>query len=85
MPDNEDARIWFDCVEEMAFIDEDFNSDTASLPSCNITKRRRKIEALQAAYMVCLYQNWEGSDASKSRVRRHRFASLVSVSWRSQI
>lgn len=34
---------------------------------------------MQAAYIVCLYQNWEGSDQAKRRIRRHRFATLVSV------
>jgi hypothetical protein len=79
MPDNEDARMWFNCVEEMVFIDEDFNSDSAPPPE--LVAYRRKIQALQAAYMVCLYQNWEGTDASKSRIRRYRFATLVSVSF----
>jgi hypothetical protein len=49
----------------------------SSVPSC---LRRNRVQALQAAYMVCLYQNWEGSDASKRRIRRYRFAALVSVS-----
>lgn len=77
--DNEDARMWFNCVEELVFTDEDFNSDFTSAASCP-TLHRNIVQALQAAYMVCLYQNWEGSDASKRRIRRCRFASLVSVS-----
>lgn len=80
MPDNEDARTWFNCVEEMVFIDDDFNSDLTYQSSGNIAIQRRKIQAVQAAYIVCLYQNWEGADASKSRIRRYRFATLVSVS-----
>ncbi|KAK3495815.1 hypothetical protein B0T13DRAFT_530519 [Neurospora crassa] len=40
---------------------------------------KRKLQALQASYIVCLYQNWEGSDASKRRIRRHRFNTVVSV------
>lgn len=80
MPDNEDARTWFNCVEEMVFIDDDFNSDLTYQSSSNMSIQRRKIQAVQAAYIVCLYQNWEGADASKSRIRRYRFATLVSVS-----
>jgi hypothetical protein len=80
MPDNEDARTWFNCVEEMVFIDDDFNSDMTYPPCGSMVAQRRKIQALQAAYIVCLYQNWEGTDASKSRIRRYRFATLVSVS-----
>lgn len=80
MPDNEDSRTWFNCVEEMVFIDDDFNSDLTYQSSDNMVIQRRKIQAVQAAYIVCLYQNWEGTDASKSRIRRYRFATLVSVS-----
>jgi hypothetical protein len=80
MPDNEDARTWFNCVEEMVFIDDDFNSNMSYPPCGSMASQRRKIQALQAAYIVCLYQNWEGTDASKSRIRRYRFATLVSVS-----
>ncbi|KAK4869941.1 hypothetical protein LT330_005665 [Penicillium expansum] len=79
MPDNEDARTWFNCVEEMVFIDDDFNSDLTYQSSSNMSIQRRKIQAVQAAYIVCLYQNWEGADASKSRIRRYRFATLVST------
>ncbi|KAJ5357836.1 hypothetical protein N7541_004994 [Penicillium brevicompactum] len=79
MPDNEDAKTWFNCVEEMVFIDDDFNSDMTYPPCGSMASQRRKIQALQAAYIVCLYQNWEGTDASKSRIRRHRFATLVST------
>jgi hypothetical protein len=72
--------MWFNCVEELVFIDEDFNSDLAISSATAIGRQRHKIQALQAAYMVCLYQTWEGDDASKRRVRRNRFATLVSVS-----
>ncbi|CAG8254738.1 unnamed protein product [Penicillium olsonii] len=70
MPENEDAKTWFNCVEEMVFIDDDFNSDMTYPPCGSMASQRRKIQALQAAYIVCLYQNWEGTDASKSRIRR---------------
>lgn len=80
--DNEDAKTWFNCVEEMVFIDDDFCSDTLSsdTASFNPLSNRPKIEALQAAYMVVLYQNWEGTDASKRRMRRYRYSNVVSVS-----
>ncbi|KAL3459689.1 hypothetical protein BJX64DRAFT_279059 [Aspergillus heterothallicus] len=77
--DNENARMWFNCVEELVFIDEDFNSDLAIPSTTAIGSQRPKIQALQAAYMVCLYQTWEGDDGSKRRIRRNRFATLVST------
>ncbi|KAH7082757.1 hypothetical protein BKA63DRAFT_137457 [Paraphoma chrysanthemicola] len=76
------ARLWFDCVEEMVFSDDDFCSDFFSFPGRDATSQevqKAKIQAVQAAYMVCLYQNWDGSDASRRRIRRYRFSTLVSV------
>ncbi|KAK3329158.1 hypothetical protein B0H66DRAFT_14919 [Apodospora peruviana] len=84
--DNEDARMWFNCVEEMVFTDDDFCSDTEPgspttevSPPASVLASRRKLQALQASYIVCLYQNWEGNDTSKRRIRRHRFSTVVSV------
>ena len=80
--DNEDAKMWFNCVEEMVFTDDDFCRDIEPPAASEITlpENQRKLQALQAAYLVCLYQNWEGNDASKRRIRRHRFSTVVSVS-----
>lgn len=83
--DNEDAKLWFNCVEEMVFTDDHLCSDTiltgiGEQPvSSLILASRRKLQALQAAYIVCLYQNWEGTDTSKGRIRRYRFGTVVSV------
>lgn len=77
--------MWFNCVEEMVFTDDHLCSDPIftgpdDQPAiCSILASRRKLQALQAAYIVCLYQNWEGSDASKRRIRRYRFGTVVSV------
>lgn len=86
--DNEDARIWFNCVEEMVFSDDDFCSDTEpseTNQSGSVLATWRKLQALQASYIVCLYQNWEGTDACKRRIRRHRFSTVVSVSGESKL
>ncbi|KAJ2893600.1 hypothetical protein MKZ38_008423 [Zalerion maritima] len=83
--DNQDAKTWFNCVEEMVFRDDDFCSDypvsapTDAAPSSASVVCRSKLQALQAAYIVCLYQNWEGNDASKRRIRRYQFSTVVSV------
>ncbi|KAL4972641.1 hypothetical protein BDW66DRAFT_162740 [Aspergillus desertorum] len=64
--DNENARMWFNCVEELVFIDEDFSSDLSFFSWARISAHRKKIQALQAAYMVCVYQTWEGNDAMET-------------------
>jgi hypothetical protein len=68
----------------MVFTDDDFCSDVeppdhTAAQDWSILHLWGKIQALQASYVVCLYQNWEGIDASKRRIRRHRFSTVVSV------
>lgn len=84
-PDSEDssqARLWFNCVEELVFNSDDF-CDDAQPPTCRDTGqvkwRHEKLRALQAAYMVLLYQTWEGTDSSKRRVRRLRFSMVIAA------
>ena len=78
--DNEMARGWFDAVEEMVFDDNWLDEDLgAATPFQGITGESQRLQSLQAAYFVCLYQNWEGSDSSKARVRRHRYNTLIAV------
>lgn len=67
----------------MVFTDPEFSGDERSVGAGGQTfhpsKDRSRMHTLQAAYMVCLYQNWEGTDASKRRIRRYRFSTVVSV------
>jgi hypothetical protein len=37
------------------------------------------VKVMQAAYLVCLLQNWEGDDAAKKRIRQNRFVTLIAV------
>lgn len=78
--DNQIARAWFDAVEEMVFNDEWLEEDsTASTSTRNPEGDLKRLQSLQAAYFVCLFQNWEGSDSSKRRIRRHRYNTLIAV------
>lgn len=78
-PDNLDcdtSKSWFNCVEEMVFRDDDLccdEHDSRSFPS------DARLQSLQAAYMVCLFQNWEADDPSKRRIRRFRYSTVVAV------
>jgi hypothetical protein len=74
--------MWFNCVEEMVFTDDDFCHDPLTDQSTMVLNQitnTSKIQALQAAYIVCLYQGWEGTEASKQRIRRYRFSTVISV------
>ncbi|OAP55566.1 hypothetical protein AYL99_10539 [Fonsecaea erecta] len=80
--DTESAKKWFNCVEEMVFDDEDFCDDAPtglSYAASDLRWRRRKVRALQASYMVCLFQNWEGTTSSKRRIRRQRFSMVIAA------
>ena len=62
------AKSLFDKVEVMVFSELDDRPLSIS-----------KVHIMQAAYIVCLYQNWDGDEKAKRRIRRERFSALVSV------
>lgn len=81
--DKEQAKTWFNCVEEVVFTDEDLCSEPLYTLENDVpvpALQAQKVQAIQAAYIVCLYQNWEGGDAAKRQIRRFRFGTMVSVS-----
>lgn len=82
MADKEQAKLWFNCVEETVFTDDDFCRDLLDChgnATLDLNVHISRIQALQAAYMVCLYQGWEGTEVSKRRIRRFRFSTVISV------
>ena len=82
LADRSDAKLWFNCVEEMVFTDDELCSEPLYTLDTGVwipATQKRKVQALQAAYIVCLYQNWEGTDASKRRIRRYRFGTVISA------
>lgn len=80
--DNNNATVWFNAVEVMVFNDEWLEEDyTTPAWTRNPGSDLRRLQSLQAAYFVCLFQNWEGSESSKQRIRRHRYNTLIAVSF----
>ena len=73
--DREFAHVWLTCVEEMVFRDADLNADETdpSVPS------KQKMQSLQAAYIVCVLQAWEGAESDKRRIRS-KYSTVVDVS-----
>ena len=75
--DVEDARMWIDFAETFVF--------SAAILSIDATEREHQeteIEAykiIQAAYLICLLQNWEGNDTRKRKIRHHRFTAVIAV------
>lgn len=65
------AYSWFDAVEILAFRDLQLNTiDNAS---------HGRIQSIQAAFLVCVYQSWNGQAAAGPRMRCQRFGSIVST------
>ncbi|KAF4337984.1 C2H2 transcription factor [Fusarium beomiforme] len=79
--DNEQAKMWFNSVEEMVFTDIDFcdHINNQNVLSPNPVKNIPKIQALQAAFIVCTYQGWEGTETSRRRTRRSRYSTVTST------
>lgn len=69
--DSDPARDSFDAVEE--FIFNELHSLSPSIPLYN------KIQSIQAAYLVCIFQTWEGGEYTRARVRRFRFGSVLAA------
>lgn len=68
-PDN--ACDWFDAIEDLAFDELQLIPHSASL--------YRKTQSLQAAYLACIFQTWDGGKSARTRIRRNRFASIVTA------
>lgn len=82
--DRAHANLWFNSLEELAFQEEILLDDTVSVSNgtaCGDDSVHRRLEAIQAAYFVCLVQYWEGSKPSKRRIRSHRYAAMLAVSF----
>jgi Fungal specific transcription factor domain len=81
--DRSSAKIWLCGVEEMVFNDERLSEDSFTRTTAKTqtqSQRKQYLEVLQAAYFVCLFQNWEGTFQSKRRIRHRRYNTLVAVS-----
>ncbi|GIJ85676.1 hypothetical protein Asppvi_004537 [Aspergillus pseudoviridinutans] len=80
--DNEAAKMWLDSVEEMTFGDECSTDRETSDTSTGLLHNtaelmKKRVECIQAAYLVCSLQKREGSVEAQGRIRRYRHATLV--------
>ncbi|KIW22184.1 uncharacterized protein PV07_12095 [Cladophialophora immunda] len=68
------SKFWANVVEKFVFEElEQIEAETFKVD------QRHTIQLLQAACIMCIYQHWNGTKASKKRIRRQRFMTLVSV------
>ncbi|KAL3461551.1 hypothetical protein BJX64DRAFT_277716 [Aspergillus heterothallicus] len=78
------ARMWLNFVEELAFSDSSFweeKDDTgggkAVVLDQYIGRKKKRLECIQTAYLVCSLQKREGDGEARARVRRYRHATMV--------
>ncbi|RDW74283.1 transcription factor domain-containing protein [Aspergillus mulundensis] len=79
------ARMWLDCVEELAFSDAAFSEQVAGAVSDfdqhSLETKRMKLETMQTAYLICSLQKREGSTEARARLARD--FGLANASHRS--
>jgi hypothetical protein len=81
-PDEKESQAskrWIDSVEELIFCQVYFRSDR-ELFMDQPGQRKDIVQCMQAAYLVSSLQKREGSVEAQARIRRHRHASMVTVS-----
>lgn len=81
--ENEFAKLLLNCVEEGVFADKTVAQ--GSLPGGLDSKKQpgvdqTRLQGLQAMYLVCVLQNWDGAEEAKRRIRRHRYPAVITVS-----
>lgn len=82
--ENDFARLLLNCVEEAVFAKSSMSPDSipGNLGSANRSVvDRSRIQSLQAMYLVCVLQNWEGTNGAKRRIRRYRYMTVITVSF----
>lgn len=77
--DRQASKKWLDSVEEFIFCQVYFRSDRELLMDRPV-QRKEIVQCMQAAYLVSSLQKREGSVEAQARIRRHRHASMVTVS-----
>ncbi|KAG0650977.1 hypothetical protein D0Z07_2886 [Hyphodiscus hymeniophilus] len=75
------ARDWLEVAEESIFKDKWLSSYLANSVNDCFVSNRAQVTQLQAAFFICILQNWEGSDSAKTRIRRSRHGMLVAVRY----
>ncbi|KAJ5385291.1 hypothetical protein N7517_003202 [Penicillium concentricum] len=72
------ARSLLDIAEAIVFSQPMF-STTATRAEATDQNHLAQISTLQATYLICIMQKWEGSDESKVRIQRDQFTKFVSA------
>ncbi|OQE01682.1 hypothetical protein PENVUL_c041G06573 [Penicillium vulpinum] len=72
------ARSLLDIAEAIVFSQPMF-STAATRVECTDQSHKTQISTLQATYLICIMQKWEGSNESKVRIQRDQFIKFVSA------
>lgn len=81
-PDRQMALLFLDAVESLIFSQPLFSepSEPTSTGKHNkLGTEIKDVNLLQASYILCILQKWEGSDGARIRIQRDRFTRVVAV------
>ncbi|ETI26745.1 hypothetical protein G647_10190 [Cladophialophora carrionii CBS 160.54] len=72
------ARSWLDVAEELIF-QRPLLSEHPEAPDFQggVMSLRDRLDLIRAALLICVLQHWEGSEASRKRIRRSRLSSII--------
>ncbi|KAI8962599.1 hypothetical protein F5Y11DRAFT_181749 [Daldinia sp. FL1419] len=73
----EEAKLLLDIAENAIFGSKIF--DCEGYRDVDEVHNSGAVATFQAAYFICIMQKWEGNEAAKERIRRHKFTSLVAA------
>lgn len=76
--DRQIARSLLDIAERIVFSQPMFSTTATRAEDIDQT-HLSQISTLQATYLICIMQKWEGSNESKVRIQRDQFTKFVSA------
>lgn len=77
------AKLWLDAAEETVFRDPFLAGDSRGISEEDSEDSlQEKLRTLQGALLICVLQNWEGSNAARKRIRRQQYSAVVFVGFR---
>ena len=80
------ARHCLDTAESIIFRHPWISKQTRdSTETDHALPSRSKLKLLQSALLICVLQNWEGTNLSRQRIMQRRYASVVFVSARHHL
>ncbi|PYI07315.1 hypothetical protein BO78DRAFT_313470 [Aspergillus sclerotiicarbonarius CBS 121057] len=77
--DRAQAHTWLDRTEQLVFSGRSFQETGTGPVSYTGSSKREFLQELQAGFLICVCQYWEGSSQSRERTRQLTYSSLIAT------